>query len=350
MEKQKKTAMKMSPKKREEIKAAREKKLTEAKAQLACGVEALLKDNRWKEYLQFSLKFHRYSFFNMMLIMLQRPDATNVASFNTWKSMGRHVKKGEHGIEIFVPLLARSHSKEEHLATKEEASSEHSLEEEGWQCSGKVLVGFKMGHVFDVSQTDGEPLPERPYARLEGDDAGMFAVLKTAIETLLQIPVTVDALPPHTIGCCRYDPDQDCRPLAITISDDPTLSSAQKLAALAHEGAHAILHSGSEYRQHSERSIRELEAESVAYCTLSALGFDASQMSFGYIATWSEIAGGDTVKEIENSGQRILDASRRILSWIEENAGIPVKFVMAAEEAEPVHIKEEVDVEIFLST
>jgi hypothetical protein len=337
----KKKGAKLSPKKREEIKATREKKLAEASAQLASGVEALLKDDRWKEYLQFSMKFHQYSFFNMMLIMLQRPDATHVASFNTWKSMGRHVRKGEHGIDIFVPMFAGHHRKAEHPVAEEEAfgeetSSDEPIEEEARESQGKTLVGFKIGHVFDVSQTDGDPLPERPYARLEGGDSGMFAVLKAAVENLLQIPVTVEVLPPHTIGCCRYDPDQDCRPLAVVISDDPALSGAQKLAALAHEAGHAILHSGLEYRQHSERSIRELEAESVAYCTLSALGFDTSQMSFGYIATWSESGGGDAVKEIENSGQRILDASRRILSWIEENMSIPVELDMAAKEEELV--------------
>ncbi len=337
----KKKGVKLSPEKREEIKATREKKLAEASACLASGVEALLKDNRWKEYLQFSLKFHQYSFFNMMLIMLQHPDATNVASFNTWKSMGRHVRKGEHGIDIFVPMFAKVYGKAEQSATEEEAfgeeaSNDEPIEGEVQECQGKTLLGFKIGRVFDVSQTDGDPLPERPYARLEGDDAGMFAVLKAAVENLLQIPVTVEVLPPHTIGRCVYDPDQDCRPMAITISDDPALSGAQKLAALAHEGGHAILHSGSEYRQHSEQSIRELEAESVAFCTLSALGIDTSQMSFGYIATWSESGGEDAVKEIKNSGQRILDASRRILGWFEENTGIPVKLDIAAKEKELV--------------
>ncbi|MFA5873801.1 MAG: ArdC family protein [Anaerolineales bacterium] len=340
MAKKKKKWAKLSPEKREAIKAAREQKLTEASARLASGVEALLKDNRWKEYLQFSMKFHQYSFFNMMLIMLQRPDATIVAGFETWKSMGRHVIKGEHGMDIFVPMFAGGYRKKtataEEEAFGEEATDEPGTEESPKGGEGKTLVGFKIGSVFDVSQTDGPPLPERPYARLEGGDEGMFAVLKAAIEDLLQIPVTLSALPPRTIGYCRYDPDQDCRPIAITISDDPALSGAQKLDALAHEAGHALLHSGLEYRQHTERSIRELEAESVAFCTLSALGFDTSQMSFGYIATWAESGGEEPVKEIENSGQRILEASRRILNWIEENVGVPVEIEMAAEEKELV--------------
>ncbi len=338
MAEQKKKWTKLSSEKREEIKAAREKKLTEASARLASGVEALLKDNRWKEYLNFSLKFHQYSFVNTILIMLQRPNATRVASFKTWKSMGRYVKKDEHGIEIFVPMLARYHRKGESQAAKEEVLNEgepsNDVPGEGGPKKklGKTLVGFKMGYVFDVSQTDGDPLPERPFARLEGDDDGMFAILKAAIEELLQIPVTFSTLPPGTIGYCRYDPDRDCNPTAITIADDRTLSGAQRLDTLAHEAGHALLHTGLEYRQHSERSIRELEAESVSFCILSALGFDTSQMSFGYIATWSESGGKDAVKEIENSGQRILDASRRILRWIDENIGALVELNMATKE------------------
>ena len=340
MAKQKKKWTKLSHEKREETKAAREKKLTEASARLTSGVNDLLQGDRWKEYLQFSLKFRQYSFFNTMLIMLQHSEATCVASFKAWKSMGRYVKKDEHGIEIFVPMFARYRRKGERQAAKEaafeeaEKNNEPAFEEETQESLGKTLIGFKMGYVFDVSQTDGDPLPERPYARLEGNDAGMFVVLKTAIEDLLQIPVTFSTLPPRTIGYCRYDPNQDCHPIAITISDDPTLSGAQRLDTLAHEAGHAMLHSGMDYRLHTERSLRELEAESVAFCVLSALGFDSSQVSFGYIASWAESGGEDTVKKIESSGQRILEVSRRILSWIEENMGVPVELEMAAKEEE----------------
>jgi hypothetical protein len=205
MAKQKKWA-ELSPKKQEEIRIAREKKLTEASLRLASGVEALLKENRWKEYLQFSLKFHQYSFINTFLIMLQRPDATCVASFKTWKSMERSVKKGEHGIEIFVPMLIKNQQKEEYQNHKTQIPDESVLEEETTHNRENNLLGFKMGYIFDVSQTEGKPLPERPYARLEGDDNGMFAALKAAIEELLQIPVTFSSLPAPTIGYCKFDP------------------------------------------------------------------------------------------------------------------------------------------------
>lgn len=331
MAKQKKWA-KISPEKREEIKTAREKKLTYASARLASGVEALLKGDLWAEYLQFSLKFHQYSFLNTLLIMLQRPNATCVASFQTWKRMKRYVKKGERGIEIFVPMLSFDLRQGEHPAADVKPSIDPATEEEPAESPGKTILGFKMGYVFDASQTDGDPLPERPYALLEGEDGGMFAVLKAAIETLLQIPVTFSSLPPGTIGCCRYEPGPDCRPVAITISDDPTLSGAQRLDTLAHEAGHAMLHSGLEYRQHSERSMRELEAESVAFCILSAMGIDSSRVSFGYIATWAESSGAETIKEIVSSGQRILDASRRILNSIEETSSVPVELATVAKE------------------
>ncbi len=328
---------KLSPEKREAIKAAREKKLIDASARLASGVKALLKDDRWKEYLNFSLKFHQYSFANTMLIMLQCPDATHVASFNNWKSMGRYVKKDEHGIEIFVPMLVKYRHKGEKQVAKgaildPDATIAEFVKDDSQENQGKTLVGFKIGYVFDVSQTDGDHLPERPYRCLEGDDAGMFLQLKSAIEELQHIPVRFSTLPPGTIGCCRYDPNQDWRPIAITISDDPSFSGAQRLDTLAHEAGHAMLHTGLEYRQHTDRSILELEAESVSFCVLAALGFDTSQMSFGYIAIWSESRGKDAVEEIERSGQRILEASRRILSWIDDNIGLPIERNLVAKE------------------
>jgi hypothetical protein len=207
-----------------------------------------------------------------------------------------------------------------------------SVKDDSQENQGKTLVGFKIGYVFDVSQTDGDQLPERPYRCLAGDDAGMFFLLKAAIEELQHIPVKFSTLPPGTIGCCRYDPDQDYRPKAITISDDPSLSGAQRLDTLAHEAGHAMLHTGLEYRQHTDRSILEVEAESVSFCVLAALGIDTSQMSFGYIATWADSSGKDAVEEIERSGQRILEASRSILSWIDKKIGIPVELNMVAEE------------------
>ena len=328
---------KLSPEKREAIKATREKKLVEASARLSSGVKALLKKNRWKEYLNFSLKFHQYSFANTMLIMLQRPDAKWVASFNTWKSMGRYVKMDEHGIEIFVPMLVKYRHKAEKQVAKDaildpDATIAESVKDDSQENQGKNLVGFKIGYVFDVSQTDGDQFPERPYRCLAGDDAGMFFLLKAAIEESQHIPVTFSSLPPGTFGCCRYDPDQDYRPKAITISDDPSLSGAQRLDTLAHEAGHAILHTGLEYRQHTDRSIHELEGESVSFCVLAALGVDTSQMSFGYIATWADSSGKDAVEEIERSGQRILEASRSILSWINEKIGVQVELNMVAKE------------------
>ena len=331
---------KLSPEKREAIKATREKKLVEASVRLSSGVKALLKENRWKEYLNFSLKFHQYSFANTMLIMLQRPDATHVASFNNWNSMGRYVKKDEHGIEIFVPMFAKYRHKGEKQVAKDaildpDATIAESVKDDSQENQGKTLVGFNIGYVFDVSQTDGDNLPERLYRCLEGNDAGMFFLLKAAIEELQHIPVTFSSLPPGTFGSCRYDPDQDYRPLAITISDDPSLSGAQRLDTLAHEAGHAMLHTGLEYRQHTDRSILELEAESVSFCVLAAFGVDTSQMSFGYIATWADSSGKDAVEEIERSGHRILEASRSILSWIDKKIGIPVELNMENKEIQP---------------
>ena len=97
-----------SPADLENKRREREQKLKEADARLSAGIEGLIRSGKWAEYLKFCSKFHRYSFFNTMLILLQRPDATQCASFNDWKKLGRHVKEGEHGMDIFVPSSPKS--------------------------------------------------------------------------------------------------------------------------------------------------------------------------------------------------------------------------------------------------
>ena len=132
----------------------KEKKTSQVPAllkELQEGVRGVFESERYKEWLTAMARFHRYSVNNQMLIFMQHPEATRVASVKTWNEMGRHVRKGEHGIKVLVPTPVKV------------KDSEDDSDEE------KKVMRFKVGHVFDISQTEGEPLPEIGARELEGN-------------------------------------------------------------------------------------------------------------------------------------------------------------------------------------
>jgi hypothetical protein len=177
------------------------------------------------------------------------------------------------------------------------------------------LVGFKIGYVFDVSQTDGEPIPPDPVSLLQGNDEGLFEALKVFAEDELKMEVQEagkDVLPGKVNGDCQYLADG--LPSIIRIKgSNPSLMKAK---TMIHELGHALLHGEMEYKQHTSRSLQELEAESVAFTVLHAFGVDSGEYSFGYLAGWGN--GEDAVKAIQSSGERIRKAAHRIIAWLEE--------------------------------
>src|ERR1017187_339871 len=132
-------------------------KQTEIVDRLERGILELKSSTRWAEDLRAPARFHRYSANNLMLILMQRPDATRVAGFRTWLDLGRHVRKGENGIAILAPCVYGGQTREDQ-ETGERLTTE------------RRVVGFRVVHVFDVSQTDGDELPS-PVTHLEGDSA-----------------------------------------------------------------------------------------------------------------------------------------------------------------------------------
>ncbi len=122
--------------------ASREERMEAILSTLEEGIETILTSEGYREYLRVMSRFHGYSFNNVMLVMLQRPDATRVAGFHTWRSMGRSVKRGEKGIRIMVPYRTK--------VSRENDESDPYY----------VIRGFGIGVVFDVAQTEGKPLPE----------------------------------------------------------------------------------------------------------------------------------------------------------------------------------------------
>jgi len=262
--------------------------------QLRQGVATLTSTDQWTRWLRVQRRFHHYSWGNSLLILMQCPDATRVAGYHTWKSVGRQVRKGEHGIAILAPMVRR-------LRVDDEDGTD------------RVLVGhptaFRLARVFDIAQTDGEALPE-VVSRLIGDDAGSrFAGLVNVAATL-GYSVEISDLPGERNGDCTFEMKR------IRVREG--LEPAQSVKTLAHELAHALLHCEADCIGPT-RSVAELEAESVAFVVCDDLGLDSSAYSFGYIATWAG-SGEDADKAICASAQRINKAAQTILEELDRGA------------------------------
>lgn len=222
-------------------------------------------------------KFHRYSFHNVMLILLQRPDASNVAGFQTWKSLGRFVRKGEKGIAIIAPMFI----------AKQDADSKTGEDS---------VVRFRAVHVFDESQTDGEPLPD--VNRVSGDPGTHLDRLRHVIRER-GIGLSYESLA-SADGLSRGG----------TIVVKEGLTPAEDFAVLAHELAHEILHHGSEAVR-GPKVVMETEAEAVSFVVTSAVGISTGTAAVDYIQLYS----GDA-KTLGQSLDRIQKAATAILTAI----------------------------------
>jgi hypothetical protein len=248
--------------------------------QLAHEVVALRRSDAWQRYLAVQARFHRYSPRNVMLIALQRPEATSVAGFRTWASLGRQVRRGERALSILAPMVRRSAGDEELL-----------------------VMGFRWVSVFDVSQTVGEPLPT-PVSLLEGAGPSALRASLERAATTAGFEVVLDELPAGVNGECRWS--------SATIALSATTAPLQQAKTLAHELGHALLH-----RHEPDRARAEIEAESVAYVVLAAHGADATAYSAGYLASWLGDSGDPTLA-IRRSLDAIQRASSEILCAMEE--------------------------------
>lgn len=239
----------------ERLRAAHEK-LLQAVAEIASGED-------WKRMLQVISKFHRYSFNNHLMIFLQRPDATIVAGFNRWKSLGRFVKKGEKGIGIFAPCRYKT-------KVETDLGDETSMQE---------IRGFRVVHVFDISQTEGDELPDLDAVRpklLDGDaPQGIWDAL---VEHAASLGFEV-------VRDRRGSENGYCDFLKKTIAVRPNVSPAQGVKTLIHELGHALLHCEGPIKS---REVAEVEVESVAYIVCNAIGLESGDYSFPYVTRWAE--------------------------------------------------------------
>lgn len=232
------------------------KRSDEALAELA---EALRKgrSDTLIEYLDFIGRFHQYSFCNCMLIALQMPTATHVAGFGKWKTLGRWVRKGEKCISILAPI--------KHKRSADEKSDDPE--------ASKVVIGFRIVSVFDVSQTDGKELPQ--FATLGGDPGELQGKLE---DTIAKHGIAL-SFSPNLCGANGLSMGG-----AIEILD--SLPPPQKFSTTVHEFAHELLHKG-DRRENTSTVVRETEAEAVAYAVCRWAGIDCSTRAADYIQLYT---------------------------------------------------------------
>lgn len=236
-------------------------------------------------FLAMLARFHQYSFRNALLIAVQNPDATHVAGFHKWKKLKRAVKKGERGIAILAPMVTRER--------EEQRASQHGDYE------SNLVRGFKVAYVFDVSQTEGEPLPE--FAQVMGDPHDWLIHLQGLIREAGVI-LEYESLPNGTLGCST--------PGMIRVR--PGLAANQEFAVLVHEFAHELLHQRLGRIHNIAKSVRETEAEAVAYTVCRACGIDSTAQSADYIQLYQ--GNADTLREslefVQNAATEIISAIR----------------------------------------
>lgn len=252
---------------------------------LLTEVQALVDGDDWREFLAVASRFHRYSANNIFLIVAQRADATQVAGYRRWKSLGRQVRKGERGIAILAPCLYRSRPLDD-------------AETDGPSELARVLRGFRAVHVWDVSQTDGEPLPDVRPELLNGDGpGGLWAALAA------QVGAAGFELRRASCGQANGVTDYGAR----TVTIRPDVGDAQAAKTLAHELAHVLLHDG--IQAVTPREVAEVEAESVAYLVCQTAGLASDDYSLPYVARWS---GGDPA-QVRLTAERVITTARRVL-------------------------------------
>ena len=329
------------------------------------GIKELFESDRYRQYLSVMSRFHRYSLNNTMLIYLQKPDASLVAGFEKWKKQfGRHVRKGEHGITIIAPTPFKKKVEEVKLDPDTKAPL---LDKDGNAIIEEKEVSipmFKPVKVFDVSQTDGKPLPQLA-ASLSGK-VEQYDVFVEALRRSAPVPITFQALASNMDGF--FSPKDQ----SITIREG--MSEVQTISALVHEIAHSKLHnpklleekeawkivmvseggttkdyeSGFETEADAEaraaesdwrhldenefewrlevaedleavkiveknRRTEEVEAESVSYAVCQYFGIQTGENSFGYIAAWSK---GKELKELKASLETINKTASDLISDI----------------------------------
>lgn len=283
---------------------AKERRIDDVLKKLKEGVDSIQSSSHFRNFLLTVSKFHDYSIGNLILIAAQNPNATRVAGFNTWKDLGRWVMKGEKGIAILAPCLPSKSALDNKPANDEERKHEDDQEEKR-----ELLrpIYFKVVYVFDLSQTEGKPLPEFEVPVLTGEaNEGLFDDIVHLVR-IQGVNIGFDSRP-------HQDPAIKGFFSAKEIWVRPEEARAQQLKTLIHEVAHYY----SEGVFHIPRRDAETIAESVAFAVGAHFGFDTGTRSFPYVALWAQ-----DKKVLERNLASIRQVTTRIIEGLESMAKKP---------------------------
>lgn len=303
-----------------EQKQTNRERLREITESIEQGIKELFESDKYMEYLRVMSRFHSYSRNNVMLIKMQMPGATRVAGFNKWRDQfGRHVKKGEKSIKIIAPTPYKKKIEE---IKRDPDTKAPMLDKDGKTIMEEKEVSipmFRVVSVFDVSQTEGRPLPQ-----LASDLIGNVQNYEIFMEALRRSsPVPMELRPIRDSMDGYFDPEKQ----RIAIRDD--MSEVQTVSAAIHEITHAKLHNyekerlaaaagedGQEPPKPKDHNTEEVEAESVSYAVCQYYGIETGENSFGYIANWSS---GKELPELKASLDTIQKTASSLISDIDRN-------------------------------
>ena len=282
------------------------------------GIQKLFQSDRYAEYLRTMSRFHHYSVNNTILIHMQKPKATVVAGYQSWKKkFGRHVMRGETGITILAPTPYRKKIEKEKLDPDTKLPV---IDKNGNPVMEEKIIEipmFKPVKVFDVSQTEGKPLPSL-VPTLTGD-VQYFEAFMEALRRTSPVPIEIKEIPERTDG--YFSSEQQ------NIVVRAGMSEVQTVCATVHEMGHAILHNREKEQaeaaagtdkapKEKDRNTQEVEAESVSYSVCQYYGIETGENSFGYIASWSE---NRSLPELRASLETITKAANTLITGIDKH-------------------------------
>ena len=289
-------------------------KMKEITDRLEQGIQDLFESDRFKEYLQVMSKFHNYSFNNTLLIAMQKPDATLIAGYNSWRNLfGRQVSRGAKGIKVIAPSPYKVKKEVDKIDPKTQKPVTDKNGKPVKEETEVTVPAFKVVSVFDVSQTEGKELPSIGVDELTGD-VEQYADFFKATEQASPAPVGFEKI---ESGAKGYYSQTDKR-----IAINEGMSELQNLKTLIHEIAHAKLHDidlnapAEKQADRPDRRTREVQAESIAYAVCQHYGLDTSDYSFSYVAQWSS---GRELSELKASLETIRSTASELIKDIDKN-------------------------------
>lgn len=308
----------------EEVRAARDAKLEELHERLTAAVDLLVSGEDWKRAIEFAARFRARSFRNTLLIFAQHldayeqgrvasPEPSYVAGYKQWQMLGRQVERGQAGYVIFAPVTAGF-------------ASSNPADPESWRRLGRFekpkpgevvrsrMVGARPAYVWDVSQTSGDPVPERPAPMLLKGEApeGLWDGLASLVEaegfTVMRV---ADEREIHGANGVTDYTDR-------TVSVRMNMDEAAQAKTLAHELAHVKLHGPDNPDATGHRGIGEVEAESVALMIGAAHGMDTTAYTIPYVSGWAgTVKDKDPAEVVQATGERVRKTAGAILDALD---------------------------------